>query len=119
MDVQNVGKREILDYEQFLGKVHDENYKPFAPDNQRDQREKTGLSTIERQPAYDFVGYADSVFGQKSKMDVPGYRTTGPDGKFMSDAGSFGNVFNMDTSESNDYSEYYTGDNYIKKLTDF
>jgi len=37
----------------------------------------------------------------------------------MNDAGAFGNVFNMDTSESNDYSEYYTGENYIKKLTDF
>ena len=76
MNVQNVGKREILDYEQFLGKVHDDTYKPFAPDNQKDQREKTGLSTIERQPAFDFVGYADSVFGHQSKMDVPGYRSS-------------------------------------------
>jgi len=119
MDVQNVGKREILDYKQFLGKVHDDTYKPFAPDNQKVQREKTGLSTIQRQPAFDFVGYADSVFGHTSKLNVPGYRTSSPDGTFMADAGSFGNVFNMDTSESENYNSLYTGDNYIKKLSDF
>jgi hypothetical protein len=119
MDIQNVGKREILDYKQFLGKVHDDTYKPFAPDNQKEQREKTGLSTIERQPAFDFVGYADAVFGNRSKIDVPGYRTTDSSGSFMADAGSFGNVFNMDTSESENYSDLYSGENYIKKLEDF
>jgi len=118
MNVQNVAKREILDYEQFLGKVHDENYKPFSPANQKDQREKTGLSTIERQPAFDFVGYADAVFGNKSKIDVPGYRSTTPDGSFMNDAGAFGNVFNMNASESENSSEY-TEPNFIKRLSDF
>lgn len=118
MNVQNVAKREILDYEQFLGKVHDENYKPFSPDNQKNQREKTGLSNIERQPAFDFVGYADSVFGNKSKIDVPGYRSTSPDGTFMNDAGAFGNVFNMNTSESQNHPDY-TEENFIKKLSDF
>ncbi len=119
MDVQNVGKREILDYKQFLGKVHDDTYKPFAPENQKEQREKTGLSTIQRQPAFDFVGYADSVFGHTSKMDVPGYRTSSPDGIFMADAGSFGIVVNMDTSKSKNHGSLYTGDNYIKKIGDF
>jgi hypothetical protein len=37
----------------------------------------------------------------------------------MADAGSFGNVFNMNTSESENYNSLYTGDNYIKKLSDF
>jgi hypothetical protein len=119
MDVQNVGKREILDYTQFLGKVHDDTYKPFAPVNQKVQREKSGLSTIQRQPAFDFVGYADAVFGNTSKIDVPGYRTSSPDGNFKSDAGSFGNVFNMDTSESEDYDSMYKGNSYIRRLSDF
>lgn len=118
MNVQNVAKREILDYEQFLGKVHDDNYKPFSPANQKEQKEKTGLSKIERQPAFDFVGYADAVFGNKSKIDVPGYRSTSPDGSFMNDAGAFGNVFNMNTSESENHSDY-TEQNFIKKLSDF
>lgn len=115
MNVQDVAKREVLDYKQFLGKVHDDTYRPFAADNQKDSSDRTGLSPINREPAFDFVGYADSVFGNKSKIDVPAYRID-VDGKNGSaDAQSIGSVFNMDTSESVDNSEY----SFIKSLSDF
>jgi hypothetical protein len=115
MNVQDVEKREVLDYKQFLGKVHDDTYKPFAADNQKDSSDRTGLSTIKREPAFDFVGYADSVFGNKSKIDVPAYRIDMDGKKGEVDAQQFGNVFNMDTSESNNNSEY----TFIKNLSDF
>jgi hypothetical protein len=111
MNQQNVAKREILDYEQFLGKVHDNEYKPFSKENQTPQPEKTGLSEITRQHAYDYVGYADSVFGKQSKIEVPGYRMNVGDTTGMADASASGGIFNMDTSESEQFS--------IKKLNDF
>lgn len=73
MYIGNVSLRQILDFEEFRTKVHDELYKPLDPKNQKDSREKTGLSKIKREPAYDFVGYGDAVFGNQSKIDVPGY----------------------------------------------
>ncbi len=74
MNLQNVGKREVLGFPEFLKKVHDDKFKPFSPENQTAQPEKTGLSPIKRQPAYDYAGYADSVFAHQSKVDVPGIR---------------------------------------------
>ena len=75
MNLNNVSQREVLNFENFLKKVHDNNYKPLSPANQSlGGMEKSGLSAIKREPAYDFVGYADSVFGHKSKIDVPGVR---------------------------------------------
>ena len=35
MNINDVSKREILDFKEFLGKVMDNNYKPLAPKNQR------------------------------------------------------------------------------------
>ena len=112
MDVQNVGKREILDYTQFLGKVHDDTYKPFSPENQTPQPEKTGLSKITREPAYDYAGYADSVFGQQSKMDVPGYRISVGNQSGMADASGASGIFNMGAANESEEFE-------IKKLSDF
>ena len=67
MNQQNVAKREVLDYKEFLGKVHDNTYKPLSPAHQSEGGlEKSGLSQIKREPAYDFVGYADAVFGHQS-----------------------------------------------------
>lgn len=112
MNQQNVAKREILDYKQFLGKVHDDTYKPFSPENQTPQPEKTGLSEITREPAFDYAGYADSVFAHKSKLDVPGYRiSVGGEGG-MTDASGGAGIFNMGSAnESEEFS--------IKKLSDF
>lgn len=114
MNVQNVGKRELLDFDQFLKKVHDNNYKPLSPEHQSEGGlEKSGLSKIQRQPGYDYAGYADSVFGNQSKIDAPGYRINLGSEAGMVDASGVGNVFNMNTSESLD------SDNLIKRLSDF
>ena len=72
MNINDVSKREILDFKQFLGKVMDNNYKPFDPENQKDSFDRTGLHVIKREPAYDYAGYADSVFGKESKIGYPG-----------------------------------------------
>jgi hypothetical protein len=112
MNQQNVAKREILDYKQFLGKVHDDTYKPFSPENQTSQPEKTGLSKITREPAYDYAGYADSVFGQQSKVDVPGYRISIGNQSGTVDASGAGGIFNMGSANESEEFE-------IKKLSDF
>lgn len=72
MNLNDVSKRDILDFDQFLKKVHDYNYKPLAPENQEGDPGLSGLSPIKREPAYDYAGYADSVFGKESKIGYPG-----------------------------------------------
>lgn len=111
MNQKDVSKRDILDFEKFLTKVHDDKYKPFAPVNQEDRQDATGLSKIKREARYDFVGYADAVFGHNSKINVPGYRVDSDGKPGMSDAGAFGTAFNTSESENND--------SFIKKLSDF
>ena len=111
MNQKDVSKRDILDFEKFLTKVHDDKYKPFAPVNQTNGNDANGLSKIKREPRYDFVGYADAVFAHDSKIDVPGYRVEAGGKSGMADAGAFGTAFNTSESESND--------GFIKKLSDF
>jgi len=77
MNINDVSKREILDFKEFRSKVHDDGFKPLNPENQQDSSDKTGIHKISRNPAYDFVGYADAVFGGKSKIDLPGYNASG------------------------------------------
>jgi hypothetical protein len=72
MNLNDVSKRDILDFDKFLKKVHDNNYKPLSPENQEGDPGLSGLSTIKREPAYDYAGYADSVFGKESKIGYPG-----------------------------------------------
>ena len=72
MNLNDVSKRDILDFDKFLKKVHDNNYKPLAPENQEGDPGLSGLSPIKREPAYDYAGYADSVFGKESKIGYPG-----------------------------------------------
>lgn len=72
MNLNDVAKRDVLDFDQFLKKVHDYNYKPLAPENQEGDPGLSGLSPIKREPAYDYAGYADSVFGKESKIGYPG-----------------------------------------------
>jgi len=114
MNVRDVSKRDVLDFGQFLSKVHDDKFKPFSPENQKDNSDKSGLSKITRQKAYDWVGYADAVFNNQSKIDSPGYRVEDGGKIGMTDAGTLGNVFNMDTSES----QSYDGREYILRLSD-
>jgi hypothetical protein len=78
MNINDVSKRDILDFDQFRKMVHDDTYKPFAPENQEDSSDKTGLHKIKREPAYDWVGYADAVFSpDKAGIEVPGYNASG------------------------------------------
>ncbi|NCX05917.1 MAG: hypothetical protein EBW68_09090, partial [Actinobacteria bacterium] len=102
MNIQNVTQREILDFKKFLSKVHDNSYKPLSGENQSGEiSPKSGQSEIKREPAYDYAGYADSVFAKQSKIDAPGYRINmGSDEKGMVDAPGVGGIFNMDASES-------------------
>ena len=111
MNQKDVSKRDILDFEKFLTKVHDDKYKPFAPVNQEDREDASGLSKIKREPRYDFVGYADAVFAHDSKIDVPGYRVDAGVKPGMADAGAFGTAFNTSESENSDV--------FIKRLSDF
>lgn len=103
MNITDISKREVLDFKQFLGKVHDDKYKPLAPENQPDSSDRTGLHRIERQPQYDYVGYADAAFKNTSGIGVPGYNARG-DRQYINGIGGDvsinGSVFNMDTSES-------------------
>jgi hypothetical protein len=61
------------------------------------------LHRIQRQPQYDYVGYANAAFNNTSGIDVPGYNSHG-DRQYVNgiggDIGINGSVFNMDTSES-------------------
>lgn len=115
MNIQNVTQREILDFKKFLSKVHDNTYKPLSGENQSGEiSPKSGQSEIKREPAYDYAGYADSVFGKQSKIDAPGYRINmGSDEKGMVDAPGVGGIFNMDASESLNI------DSTITRLKDF
>jgi hypothetical protein len=78
MNINDVSKREVLDFDQFKKKVHDETYKPFDAENQESGEGKTGLHKIKREPAYDWVGYADAVFSpEKAGIEIPGYNSSG------------------------------------------
>lgn len=104
MNISNVSKREILDFDQFRKKVHDENFKPFAEENQTGSEGRTGLHKIKREPAYDWVGYADAVFSpEKAGIEVPGYNAFG-DRNYINGVGSTnvdpGMRATMDTSEN-------------------
>ena len=107
MNIKNISKRELLDFSQFVGKVHDEKYKPLSPSNQsQGGYEKSGFSKIKREPAYDHVGYADSVFNNQSKIDVPGIRIKGNDSEYKEDATGFGvsSIIHATESLINDFS---------------
>jgi hypothetical protein len=101
MNIQNVAQREILDFKKFLSKVHDNTYKPLSGENQSGEMSpKSGRSEIKREPAYDYAGYADSVFAKQSKIDAPGYRIDLNGKPGMMDVAGFGNITNMGTNES-------------------
>jgi hypothetical protein len=92
MNIGDVKKRNILDFDSFLDKVHDETYEPLSTKNQSSEISPlSGLSKIKRQKAFDYAGYADSVFANQSKIDVPGGRIDV--GKGQIDAIATGSAF--------------------------
>lgn len=94
MNILDVKKRNILDFDQFLDKVHDETYKPLSGKNQSSEISPlSGMSHIKREKAFDYAGYADSVFAGSSKIDVPGGRIDMSGGKGKIDAISTGSAF--------------------------
>jgi hypothetical protein len=104
MNINDVSKREVLDFKQFLGKVMDNSFKPLAPENQRDTSDLTGLHDIHRAPQYDYVGYADAAFKNKSGIGVPSYNSHTPR-EYTNGVGAVpgqesGITFDMSTSES-------------------
>lgn len=111
MNLEDVSKREILDFKQFRSKVMDDTFKPLAPENQDPlSSAKTGLHKIKREPAYDWVGYANAVFSpDKAGIVFPGFNSQGDRdyvngvGVTSVDIASPNTVFNMDTSESENH----------------
>lgn len=117
MNINDVSKREILDFKQFLGKVMDNNYKPFDPENQKDSFDRTGLHVIKREPAYDYVGYANAVFSpDEAGIDVPGYNAT--DGRdYVNAIGGVGIVQKITNALK--ANESIETDSNLKRLKDF
>jgi hypothetical protein len=92
MNILDVKKRNLLDFDDFLDRVHDESYEPLSIKNQSSEISPlSGLTEIKRQKAFDYAGYADSVFSKNSKIDVPGGRIEIKKGQI--DAISTGNAF--------------------------
>lgn len=113
MNINDVSKREILDFKDFLGKVMDNTFKPLAAENQKDSYDRTGFHKIKREPAYDFVGYADAVFSpERAGIGLPGYNA-GKDRQYINAIGGPG-LTPTTTNESQiiDYTK-------IKRLEDF
>jgi hypothetical protein len=120
MNINDVSKREILDFKEFLGKVMDDTYKPFEPQNQKDSYDRTGLHKIKREPAYDYAGYADAVFSpDKAGIEVPGYNA-GKDREYINAIGGAGlPTAGNGTRSVMDTSESTVSESLITKLKDF
>ena len=71
MNQKNVKKRELLSYKDFLKVIQD----PWNPEN-LSKEDRTGFHKITPEEAYAYVGFQDSVFKAKSKIDYPGYGAT-------------------------------------------
>ena len=117
MNINDVSKREILDFKEFLGKVMDNNYKPLDAKNQKDSFDRTGLHFIKREPAYDYIGYANAVFSpDKAGIDVPGYNAT--DGRdYVNAIGGVGLVQRI--TNALQANESVETDSNLKRLKDF
>jgi hypothetical protein len=79
MNLEDVSKREILDFKQFRSRVMDDTFKPLAPEVQDPLSvDKTGLHNIKRQPAFDYIGYSNAIWSpDKAGIAVPGYNSDG------------------------------------------
>ena len=109
MNLEDVSKREVLDFKQFRSRVMDDTFNYLAPDVQDPlSGDKTGLHTIKREPAYDWVGYANAIWSpDKAGIILPGNVAGGnrdyttADG--LTSAQMPNSVFNMDASESENH----------------
>ena len=79
MNLEDVSKREILDFKQFRSRVMDDTFNFLDPKVQDPLSSvKSGLHSIKRQPAYDYVGYANAIWSpDKAGIAVPGYNSDG------------------------------------------
>jgi len=108
MNLEDVSKREILDFKQFRSRVMDDTFNYLAPDVQDPlSGDKTGLHTIKREPAYDWVGYANAIWSpDEAGIIFPGYNDKGNrdyTNMVGLNPGDPNTVFNMDTSESENH----------------
>lgn len=108
MNLEDVSKREVLDYKQFRSRVMDDTFNALAPEVQDPlSSSKTGLHTIKREPAYDYVGYANAIWSpDEGGITFPGYNDKGNrdyTNMVGLNPGDPNSVFNMDTSESETY----------------
>jgi hypothetical protein len=76
-------------------------------ENQKDNSDKSGLSKITRQKAYDWVGYANAIWSpDQAGIIFPGYNDKGNrdyTNMVGLNPGDPNSVFNMDTSESENH----------------
>ena len=88
MNLEDVSKREILDFKQFRSRVMDDTFNFLAPEVQDPlSADKTGFHKITRQPAYDYIGYANAIWSpDKAGITVPGYNSDG-DRKYVNGVG--------------------------------
>lgn len=99
----------------------DDTFKYLAPDVQDPlSSSKTGLHDIKREPAYDYVGYANAIWSpDKAGITFPGYNDNG-DRNYVNMAGinpgDPNSVFNMDASESESFNSLEFS---VIKLEDF
>jgi hypothetical protein len=118
MNLEDVSKREVLDFKQFRSRVMDDTFYALAPDVQDPlSADKTGLHTIKREPAYDWVGYANAVFSpEDAGIEVPGYNAT--DGRqYVNAIGGVGIVQKIANALKTNESE--ESGNTLKRLKDF
>ena len=67
MNIQNVKKREILEFKDFLKVIAD----PWNPKNMS-KEDRSPFHDIKLEKPYEYVGYGDAIFKNQSKIDYPG-----------------------------------------------
>lgn len=121
MNLEDVSRREILDFNQFRSRVMDDTFKPLAPEVQDPlSSSKTGLHKIKRESAYDWVGYANAIWSpEEAGIVFPGYNDKGNrnyTNMVGLNPGDPNSITLMDTSES----ENFDSDSFkMLKIEDF
>lgn len=124
MNLEDVSKREILDFKQFRSRVMDDTFKPLAPEVQDPlSSSKTGLHQIKREPAYDWVGYANAIWSpDEAGITFPGYNDKGKrdyTNMVGLNPGDPNSVTLMDTTETSESVKFDSGNSKVLRLEDF
>jgi hypothetical protein len=128
MNLEDISKREVLDFKQFRSRVMDDTFKPLAPEVQDPlSSSKTGLHSIKREPAYDWVGYANAIWSpEEAGITFPGYNDKGKrDYTNMAgiNLGSPNSVVSMDTTEidfaANESQKFIRSESKVLRLDNF